>query len=133
MRSIFVVVPAVAVTLAACEHKAQSPVSNVDGPPKVAKQKVIPKKVIKIIVTAAGEVSADGDPVTMKELALKLIDTKVSNGEVWYHRESPEEEEPHPIAMDVIDLVGRIKLPVRLSLKRDFSEFVDGQGNSRRD
>ena len=89
-------------------------------------------KVIKITVTAAGDITADGQPVTLEQLAAKLADLKQAGGAVLYHRENPASE-PHPNAMKVIELVVNNKLPIKLSAKPDFSDSVDDKGVSHAD
>jgi len=84
---------------------------------------------VKIKVTAGGDITADGQPVTLEQLAAKLTDLRQAGGEVWYHRENPMGE-PNPNAMKVIELVADNKLPVRLSAKPDFSDAVDDKGES---
>ncbi len=86
--------------------------------------------VIKIKVTAKGDIVVDGKPIGFEELATRLVTLKKAGGKVWYHREDPSGE-PHPNAMKVIELVAENKLPVRLSAKPDFSDAVDDKGISR--
>jgi biopolymer transport protein ExbD len=87
---------------------------------------------IKVKVTMNGEITADGQPVTLEKLAARLADLKQAGGVVWYHRENPAGE-PHANAMKVIELVAESKLPIRLSTKPDFSDAVDDKGVSRPD
>ena len=87
------------------------------------------KNILKIKVAASGDMTADGQAITLEQLATKLVDLKKSDGAVWYHRESPAAE-PHRNAMKVIELVAENKLPIRLSTKPDFSDAVDDKGTS---
>jgi hypothetical protein len=48
---------------------------------------------------------------------------------VWYYRENPTDE-PHPNAMKVIEQVAQNKLPIRLSMRPDYSDAVDDKGVS---
>jgi biopolymer transport protein ExbD len=86
-------------------------------------------KVLKIKVTSGGDITADGEPVTLEQLATKLTALKQVGGKVWYYRENPAGE-PHPNAMKVIEQVVENKLPIRLSTKPDFSDAVDDKGVS---
>lgn len=80
-------------------------------------------EVIKVSITADGEIYADGQPVTLEQLAAKFAELKQAGGAVYYYRENPEDE-PHPNATKVIELVVENSLPVRLSAKPDFSDAV---------
>jgi hypothetical protein len=127
MRSVIVAIPVTVLLLAGCQRDptAPSPGSHTKG----EKPAVQGNKVVKVKVTAGGEITADGQPVTLEQLAVKLADLKQAGGEVWYHRENPAGE-PHPNAMKVIELVANNKLPVKLSAKPDFSDAVDEKGVS---
>jgi hypothetical protein len=87
-------------------------------------------KVLKVKVTAGGDVTADGQPVTLEQLAAKLADLKGAGGGVVYYREDPAGE-PHENAMKVVELVAENGLPIRLSTNPDFSDSVDVEGVSR--
>jgi hypothetical protein len=89
---------------------------------------VLGSQVIKIKVTATGDITADGQRVTLEQLAAKFADRKRAGGEVWYYREDPASE-PHPNAMKVIELLATTKLPVKLSAKPYFSDAVDDKGS----
>ncbi|MBN9519150.1 hypothetical protein J0H58_11625 [bacterium] len=84
---------------------------------------------IKVKVTTGGDITADGQPVTLEQLARKFADLKKADGEVWYHRDNPTGE-PHPNAMKVIELVAENSLPVKLSSRPDFTDAVDDSGVS---
>src|SRR5262245_46643976 len=101
MRSVFVAVPIV-ILLAGCQRDPAT--SSPRSQAQLEKPAVQGKKVIKVRVTAGGEITADGQPVTPDQLAAKFADLKKAGGEVWYHRENPAGE-PHPNAMKVIELV----------------------------
>ena len=81
-------------------------------------------------MTAGGQITADGQPVTPEQLATKFADLKKVDGVVWYYRENPTGE-PHPNAMKVIELVAENQLPVKLLAKPDFSAAVDDKGMSQ--
>jgi hypothetical protein len=87
-------------------------------------------KILKVKVTASGDITADGQPITLEQLAAKLSELKKAGGGVWYYRENARDE-PHPNAVKVIELVIHNKLPVRLSAKSDFADAVDDKGVSR--
>jgi hypothetical protein len=76
-------------------------------------------------VLANGTLLVDGKAATLDELDTALAGTK----EVWYYRESARGEPPE-IALQVIQRVTSRKLPVTLSSKADFSDWVDAKGVS---
>jgi hypothetical protein len=77
--------------------------------------------VLKVFVSASGEITADGKTITLEKLSEKMADLKKDNGVVYYHRENPKGG-PHANAMKVIELVVEHDLPIRMSAKPDFSD-----------
>src|SRR5438067_1415075 len=86
--------------------------------------------VLKVSVHADGTIVADGRPCDLGALDPLLIRIKEQGGQVWYHREAANGEPP-PQAMEVIRRVVQFKIPVSMSSKPDFSDYVDGKGVSR--
>src|SRR6478609_8946010 len=82
------------------------------------------QKVLKIAITAGGQISADGRPTTVEALIPILRELANNKGEVWYYREAPLAD-PHPNAMKVLSAIVDNNLPVRLSSKPDYSDSVD--------
>jgi biopolymer transport protein ExbD len=109
------------VLMLACQGSTSSPSARSEQSTMASGQT---KKVGKIKVSALGDITFDGQPVTLEQLGTKLGQLKQLGGEVWYHRERPSEE-PHPNAMKVMELVADNKLPIKLSAKSDFSDSVD--------
>jgi biopolymer transport protein ExbD len=87
------------------------------------------RKVLKIAITASGQISADGRPTTLEALSPMLRELAKNKGEVWYYREALEAD-PHPNAMKVLKAIVDQNLPVRLSTKPDYSNSVDDKGRS---
>src|ERR1700756_3265387 len=81
------------------------------------------RKVLKIAITASGQISADGRPTTLEALIPTLHELAKNEGEVWYYREAPQDD-PHPNAMKVLSAIADNNLPVRLSSKPDYSDSV---------
>jgi biopolymer transport protein ExbD len=104
----------VLVIVVGCGRDSVSPSQS--ARPQAERAPLQATKVVKVKVSASGEITADGDPVTLDQLAAKLGELKQMGGEVWYYRENPTAE-PHLNAMKVIELVAQNKLPVRLTLK----------------
>ncbi len=87
------------------------------------------QKVLKIAITASGQISAHGRPITIETLIPILRELAKNKGEVWYYREAPEAD-PHPNAMKVLEAIGDCNLPVLLSSNRDYSDYIDDKGRS---
>ena len=107
MRNVLVLIAVAGVLLVGCRREPAAP------PPGTP--------IVKVKVTAGGEVSADGQPVTLERLAARMSQLKQVGGAVYYYRENPEGE-PHPNAMKVIELVTENQLPIRLCTNPDFSD-----------
>jgi hypothetical protein len=91
------------------------------------------RPVLKVSVLESGKVLADGQAVTLDQLDLRLGETKLHRGVVWYYREHPEKDAVGPLAhtvQQVLDLVMKHKLAISMSTKPDFSDYVDEDGRS---
>jgi len=84
-------------------------------------------KIFKISVLASGTVLLDGKQIEMKDLDVALSNTGSAGGAVLYYRELSADEPP-PQAKEVISLIIKHRLPVRLCTKPDFSDYVDSEG-----
>src|SRR5215813_2061409 len=78
-------------------------------------------KIFKISVLASGTVLLDGKQIEMKDLDVALSNTGSAGGAVLYYRELSADEPP-PQAKEVISLIIKHRLPVRLCTKPDFSD-----------
>ena len=88
------------------------------------------ERVAKIAVFSSGAVLLDGRPTSLPALDEELRKLKADNGVIWYHRESPASEPP-PQGNAVIQMIIKHRLPVSMSAKPDFSDWVDEKGVSR--
>jgi hypothetical protein len=79
--------------------------------------------ILKISVLSNGELFLDGHTVTPEILEANLRQGALESAVVWYYRENPAGEAP-PVAKQVIELIARNRLPVRLSARPDFSDAV---------
>lgn len=77
---------------------------------------------------ASGTVQLDSRPTTIHSLDQELRKLKADNGVVWYHRENPASEPP-PQGAAVIQFIIKHQLPVSMSTKPDFSDYVDEKGS----
>jgi hypothetical protein len=88
------------------------------------------ERVARIAVFSSGAVQLDGRPTTLPALDEQLRKLKADGGVVWYHRENPASEPP-PQGTAVIQMIIKHQLPVSMSAKPDFSDYVDDKGVSR--
>ncbi|HYL39216.1 MAG TPA: hypothetical protein VEV17_25075 [Bryobacteraceae bacterium] len=84
---------------------------------------------LRVSVLASGEILLDGRPVDLQQLDQALEAAKGEKRTVWYYREAPGKDAPAR-AMEVIQLVVKHKLPISISSKPDFSDYVDAKGGS---
>jgi len=82
----------------------------------------------RISVLTSGALLLNGLPSDMDAIKVELQRVKAANGEVWYYREGPQAID---LAEPVLDLITDCDLPVMLSTRADFSDYVDDHGQSR--
>ena len=87
------------------------------------------ENVAKLSALSSGKLLLNGQPANLDTIESEFKNLKSNNGSVWYYRENPQDEPP-PQSMAIIELVVKYKLPVRLSSKPDFSDYIDENGNS---
>ena len=85
--------------------------------------------VAKVSALSSGKLFLNGKPTNLQSLDTEFQRLKATGGAVWYYRENPQSE-PSPVAMEAIDLVIRHQLPISMSSKPDFSDYVDQNGRS---
>jgi hypothetical protein len=88
------------------------------------------ERIARVAVFSSGAVQLDGRPTTLPVLDDELKKLKADSGVVWYHRQNPASEPP-PQGTAVIQLIIKHQLPVSMSTKPDFSDYVDDKGVSR--
>jgi hypothetical protein len=84
---------------------------------------------LKISVLASGSILLDGQAADLEQLDAALETAKQDHGQIWYYRETAGAP-PTPAGLAVIQHVVRHNLPISLSSKADFSDWVDGKGVS---
>jgi len=87
--------------------------------------------IAKVSALTNGSLLLNGRATTLAALERELDSLKVSNGIVWYYRENAEAEPP-PEAVAVIELIAARRLPMSMSSKPDFSDYIDANGQSQR-
>lgn len=84
----------------------------------------------KIKVFNNNKIVFNDDEMNINELRRRLALLQESCGQVWYYREEPQGKTPPAIAMEVIKAVTDFKLPISLSGKPDFSDYIGDDGHS---
>ena len=85
--------------------------------------------VVRVSVLASGKILLDGKESSLAEIRKAFEAATAKNGSVWYYRENAKAESP-PQGMEVVKLVIDNKLPISLSSKPDFSDYIDENGQS---
>ena len=85
---------------------------------------------VKISVLQSGQILIDGTESTIDQVEQRLAQLKSEGGTVWYYREAGQQEPP-PEAMQIIKMVVENGLPISLSSKPDFSDYIGEDGQSR--
>lgn len=84
---------------------------------------------IEVQVSSTGEIRVDGTPMSIDQVDARIAKLASEAGTVWYYCEGATGE-PHPNAMRVIELVVKHRLPISMSSKPDFSDYIDDTGES---
>ncbi len=84
------------------------------------------ESVARVSALASGQLLLDGKPTDLHRLDAAFKELKEQQGAVWYYRENPQAAPP-PLAVAVMKLVMRHRLPIRLFAKPDFSEAAPGR------
>ena len=72
----------------------------------------------------------DGKKATVTKVRKALAKTSSEKGTVWYYSESGRGEPPIQ-AIEIVKLVVGNRLPISLSSRPDFSDYIDDEGQSR--
>ena len=116
MRTVLVLITAFALLGCSCQAEP-------DGTPKSTKPHV------KISVLQSGKILIDGTESTIAQVGQRILQLKSEGGLVWYYREAGQQDPPSE-AMQVIKLVAENGLPITLSSKPDFSDYIGEDGLS---
>ncbi|MGH7796557.1 MAG: hypothetical protein ACREQ2_16950 [Candidatus Binatia bacterium] len=85
--------------------------------------------VTRISVLMTGKILLGAKEATVSDVKRALDRAKTERGVVWYYRESGKGEPP-PEAIEVFNLIVENKVPIILSSKPDFSDYIDEKGLS---
>jgi biopolymer transport protein ExbD len=86
-------------------------------------------EVMKVKVFVDGRITAYDKEVNLDDLDKQLSLLKESEDVVWYYREAGNQE-PHPNAMQIMELIVKHGIPVTFSSKADFSDYIGPDGVS---
>ena len=98
-------------------------------PLHAADMKTDRKPVLRISVLTSGKVLLNGKESNLPDVKKALEKARSEQAIVWYYRESGKGEPPQQ-AMEVIKLVIENNLPISMSSKPDYSDYIDDKGQS---
>jgi hypothetical protein len=87
------------------------------------------RPVLQLSVLAEGVLLVNGSLTTLSQLDLTLEDLKSKHGVVWYFRENAQGDPPAS-GIEALKLIQKHALPLSLSTRPDFSDYVDASGRS---
>jgi hypothetical protein len=85
--------------------------------------------VLKVAVFADGRLTVDGTAATIQSLQSSLRTLSEKHGVVWYYREAGQQDPP-PVALEVLKAVTDAGVPIQLSSRPDYSDYIDENGRS---
>ena len=85
---------------------------------------------MRISVLLSGKIFVDGKAATPADVQRALKNAKAKRRTVWYYRETGGLEPPSE-AIEIFKMIVEHKVPVSISTKSDFSDFVDDEGKSQ--
>lgn len=141
MKEAYVVAVGTALALGACDAKppdarsptVSAPASSQGGGPSASSATAEPlprdDSPVRIWVTATGAIELNGVSADMQQVEAALRAAAPAHRTVFYGREAADQE-PHPNAMRVLELIIANRLSVRMSTQHDFSDAVDAEGRS---
>lgn len=81
--------------------------------------------IVKVSVLRTGKILADGSEIFLPELDVRLRSIEEQNGIVWYCREASQDDQLPAVAVEVLKLIVKYQLPVRLCIRPDFSDAAE--------
>ena len=86
-------------------------------------------RIAKVSVSVSGRVALNGKQMDLKSIEAEFRKLQAAKGAVWYYRENGQTQEPTPQALAVLQLVVKYKLPISMSSKPDYSDYIDDDGH----
>jgi hypothetical protein len=93
-------------------------------------QRLPKESVLRISVLSSGRILLEGKKATLAKVKRARARAQSARSPVWYYRESSKGGPPIE-AIEIVKLVVEHKLPISLSSKADFSDYIDDEGHSR--
>jgi hypothetical protein len=87
------------------------------------------KSALRISVLSSGRILLEGKKATLAKVKKALAKAQSARSLVWYYRESGKGRPPIE-AIEIVKLVVEHNLPISLSSKSDFSDYIDDEGHS---
>jgi|RhiMetdeSRZDD1v2_1073273.scaffolds.fasta_scaffold52397_7 hypothetical protein len=84
---------------------------------------------LRISVLSSGKILLDGRKATVSKIKRALAKARSEKDTVWYYRESGKGKPPSQ-AIEIVRLVVENRLPISLSSRPDFSDYIDDEGLS---
>ena len=90
----------------------------------ISSDTAIDKNVVKVYVTNSGLITADGKNISLNNLDTTLKNLKANNGIVYYSRDNAAEDPPEE-SMQVMELIVKYSLPVKLYTDKTFTQIIE--------
>jgi|KBSSwiStaDraftv2_1062776.scaffolds.fasta_scaffold41933_2 biopolymer transport protein ExbD len=90
----------------------------------ISSDTAIDKNVVKVYVTNSGLITADGKNISLNNLDTTLKNLKANNGIVYYSRDNAAEDPPKE-SMQVMELIVKYSLPVKLYTDKTFTQIIE--------
>jgi nucleotide-binding universal stress UspA family protein len=87
------------------------------------------RPVLRVSVLAEGVVIVNDSLTNLPQLEAMLAELKSNHGIVWYYREG-QQGQANAVATEVAKLLQKHELPISVSTRPDFSDYVDASGKS---
>lgn len=88
------------------------------------------RPVMRLSVLQEGVLLVDDSLVTLPLLQQKLEALKQGQGIVWFYRENPQAEAT-PAVREAVQMLLASGLPISVSSRPDFSDYIDNEGRSQ--
>ena len=91
---------------------------------KLKNQECSTQNSIRVSISVKGDITVNGKSSSLDNFKIELDRNDKSVKEVCYNRESPEQFEPHPNALKILDLVIAKELPISMYWDKNFKKRI---------